>query len=140
MATVQEYMSKDVIVLEPTQMLYHAFATMELYHLRHIPVVDKHEVLVGILSDRDLKKAMNSHFSEEKQDFVDAVMLTPIEDIMTKDVITTTPGADVAGVARQMLSNKISSIVVVKEGETRPVGIITDTDLLRLMVTLLPGG
>ena len=59
---------------------------------------------------------------------------------MTKDVITTTPEADVAVVAKQMLSNKISSIVVVKEGETRPVGIITDTDLLRLMVALLPGG
>lgn len=137
MPTVQEYMSKDIIVLEPTQLLYHAFATMELYHLRHIPVVDKQERLVGILSDRDLKKTMNASFDEVQQDFVDSVMLTPLSEVMTPNVITATPEADLVDVARLMLSHKISSIVVVREGETRPVGIITDTDLLRLMLDTL---
>lgn len=52
-----------------------------------------------------------------------------LRDVMTKDVLTTTPDATVAGAAKAMTDRGIGSACVVEEG--RLVGIITERDVLR---------
>lgn len=52
-----------------------------------------------------------------------------LRDVMTKDVLTTTPDASVAGAAKAMADRKIGSACVVDGGELK--GIITERDVLR---------
>lgn len=76
--------------------------------------------LVGIISDRDLKGATGEG---------------PLGDIMTRAVITVAPAAAVEDAARLMVRAKISALPVVRENG--PIGIVTETDVLRLFVRAL---
>jgi len=137
MATVADYMTKDPIVLKLEHPIYHAFSMMELHRLRHLPIVNEEGELTGIVSDRDLKRHMSSSFDEEERAFVDGAMLGQLSDIMTSEPVTFHPDELLITVAQEMLSRKISSVVIVDKGEKIPVGILTDTDMLRVLVELL---
>jgi CBS domain-containing protein len=52
-----------------------------------------------------------------------------VGEIMTKDVVTVSPGDSVERAVRLMVDHEIGSVVVVEEG--RPVGVFTERDLTR---------
>ena len=88
--------------------------------LRHLPVLDNSEVLVGIVSEKDLLRA-NCEDS--------------IETVMTTEVITVTEYTALEEAARIMADKKISSLPVMRG--SRLVGIITETDLFKVFLELL---
>lgn len=134
MQMVADYMTQHIAILLPEQRLYHAYQTMQELEIRHLPVVSKEGVLVGILSDRDVRKYMNASFETEHESFEDRrVMLAEVGDVMTKEVISVAPNNSVAMAVSMMLRNKIDALVVVEPDEEKPLGILTSTDLLRLL-------
>ena len=97
-----------------------ALDIIETRKLRHLPILDPDEALIGIVSEKDLLRAP-----------VD----DPIESIMTRDVITVTEYTALEEAARIMADHKISSLPIMRNG--RLIGIITETDLFKIFLELL---
>jgi len=103
--------------------------------IRHLPVV-MGESLVGIISDRDLKRAMPSIVAgataEEYQAFMEK---TTVQQIMTADPLACAPDDDLVDLVREFCDKKVGAIPIV-EGE-RLVGIVTQTDMMEAFLTML---
>jgi acetoin utilization protein AcuB len=103
--------------------------------IRHLPVV-RGDSLVGIVSDRDLKRGMPSVVAgatpEEYQAFMEE---TSVEQMMTIDPITCAPDADLVDVVRGFCEHKVGAIPIV-EGD-RLVGIVTQTDMMQAFLAVL---
>jgi acetoin utilization protein AcuB len=106
--------------------------TLETWKIRHLPVVEG-DRLVGIVSDRDLKKAAPSPFDRDTaEEFVRFTSAVTVKEVMSKEVVTTSPHCPIEEAAALMFEKRIGALPVVQEG--RLVGIITETDVLEAFV------
>jgi acetoin utilization protein AcuB len=129
---VKDLMSRQVVTIGASDSCLEAVARMHQARVRHLPVVNNEELLVGIVTDRDLRHHLFSpHVYKELGVMSMDVLLkaVPVAEIMSTDVITVAPEDDLVDAARYMLEEKVGSLPVVEGG--RAVGIITETDLLR---------
>lgn len=123
--TVEDLMTTAMISLKEKDTVGRAHLEMHVASIRHIPVVDDANHLVGILSNRDLIRAL----AEGNADM-------PIGEIMTRNVRTvrvTTPAHDAA---QALLDGKFGALPVVGDGE-QLVGIVTETDFLEIAARAL---
>lgn len=125
---VEQIMQTDLVTVTPETALAEALRLTRQRGIRHLLVVDD-GALVGIVSDRDLKRAMAS---DDRLDRVTAA------DIMTRDVLTASPNFTVEEAARIMVREKISALPVALSGCL--LGIVTETDVLVLFVRALGAG
>lgn len=133
---VRELMSTDVVTLTEDETLAHAKMCMERGHIRHLPVLRERK-LVGLVTHRDLLAASFSSLSEVGSTEQRRVFATlPVVEVMNRDFMTVQPDLQVAGAARMLLDSKVGCLPVVDDDGTL-VGIITETDFLRLTVRLL---
>lgn len=133
MKITKELMSTDLITIRTTDRITDAYKLMHEKGIRHLPVMDERNVLVGILSDRDIQRAMNVRRLNNCQQEVHLDASIPVEDFMSWPVYTVNENATVRTVAEQMLSQKVSSFLVQAE-DGRVKGIITTDDLLKLFL------
>ena len=126
-----ELMAKDVETLDRNDTLSLAEDLMKMKRLRHLPVVDEGQ-LAGIISQRDMFHAGLSTAmgfgTKAKGEFLKTVL---VKEIMTDEVITIDPGADVKVAAQLMLKKKIGCLPVVDRGEL--VGLISESDVIRIV-------
>jgi acetoin utilization protein AcuB len=135
---VQDVMQAKVVTVTPRTTLPEAIRLASHVGVRHLPVVEGGR-LVGIVSDRDLKRAMaSSATSLEVHELYYLLARVSMEEIMTRAVITVGPTAPVEEAARLMAQEKIGALPVT-EGE-RLLGIVTETDVLRLFVGAMGAG
>ncbi len=129
---VSKWMSPTVISMDKNESLGTAIRLMREHRIRRLPIVSKGK-LVGIVSDRDLKGALPSHATSldvwELHGLLDRLK---ISDIMTKNVITTTPGATIERVALIMMERKIEGLPVL-DAKGNLVGIVTEGDVFRAL-------
>jgi len=134
---VKDYMRAPVVSISPEAGLDRALVIMRGQRIRHLPVVENHK-LVGLITSRDLKLSMVEEAGPDhapKGLYLPA--LTKIHDIMKKDLFTAYPGDPLDRAARVMSERKIGCLPVIEEETRNLVGIITESDLLRLLVKLL---
>jgi acetoin utilization protein AcuB len=138
MDLVKDLMTADVVTMGPDEPLRTALARMAAGSFRRIPVV-REGVLVGIITDRDIRQALNSPYLFHER-HVDEYLLDTLKvsGSMTEDPITVSPETPVVDAARLLLERKISGLPVVDGG--RLAGIVTVSDLLRRLMTLLEAG
>lgn len=133
---VKDLMSKKLFTVGPEDMLDKVFFLFNFEAIRHMPVVEKGKV-VGVLSDRDLKKIMGAR-KKIVTDKVDGTQFTvharKVRTIMDRGVTTIGPDEQAADAAAIMAKRKIGCLPVVKKGKL--VGMITSTDILRAYVKL----
>jgi CBS domain-containing membrane protein len=129
MLTVEELMSRNLVTLSEEDDLVRGDDLLAVNDIRHLPVV-KEGKLVGLVSHRDLIRAMARH---ERSPGSPPVM---VRDIMTRSVETLKPRSAVREAIHKMLDNKFGCLPVVEDGG-RLVGIITETDIIRLAGRLL---
>ena len=132
---VKELMSTKLITVSPEDKLDRVFFLYNFENIRHLPVVEKNK-LVGILSDRDLKKILGPKKSIiEKPDGTTVQLSTrKVKNIMRRGVITIEPEQRAADAAAIMAKRKIGALPVVHKEKL--VGIITATDILKAFVKL----
>jgi acetoin utilization protein AcuB len=133
---VKDLMSTKLFTVGPEDMLDKVFFLFNFEAIRHLPVVEKGKV-VGVLSDRDLKKIMGSR-RKIITDKVDGTQFTVharrVATIMNRGITTIGPDEKAADAAAIMAKKKIGCLPVVKKGKL--VGMITSTDILRAYVKL----
>ena len=132
---VKDRMRRSLVSVAQSDTLDHALTTLKRFNIRHLPVV-KGDRVVGIVSDRDVKKAAPSPFdyptAEEFRAFTSAVA---IKEIMTKEVVTVAPLTPIEEAASLMSQKRIGALPVVQEG--RLVGMLTETDVLGVITEMM---
>ena len=133
--TVRQYMVSDVETLAPDDSMEAALILERRHRIRHIPIVEN-GVLVGIVTDRDLKRAMPSPLSgTDQQTFEHVARTTLVGQIMTRSPSTISPDAPLSDAVRIVCEQKFGALPVVEAGKL--IGIITETDMLRALLTIL---
>lgn len=128
---VQDVMSRNVVTVAPDQTLRDAVELLRSKHIRSLPVVDKGK-LIGIVTDRDVKRATPSVVSGVDAEEYDRVLeSTKVSQIMTRDPMTVGPETALKSAVKIFIERKIGALPVVKG--TALVGILTQIDLLRVL-------
>ena len=133
--TVGDIMTRDVLSLEIDHSVNLAAAVMNYRHIRHLPVTEAGK-LVGLVTHRDITRAQAALLATPSQDLLhdDANALTvPVLHIMHRDVWRVTTDTPVLEATRIMLDHKFGCLPVV-DADDHLIGIITEVDLLRLLV------
>lgn len=130
---VAELMTSQVFTVEPHDLIDRVFFLIHYEKIRHLPVVEKGK-LVGIVSDRDLYKALgpksNSNAVESNKDNSQLhVVSQKVAHIMHRGVYTISPDALLSEAAGMMVEHRIGALPVLEKDKL--VGIITSTDILK---------
>ena len=132
---VKNWMSKDVITVDVNDSMHDAMKHLKEHDIRMLPVMKKGK-LVGIITDRDLKRASASDATTlEIHELLYLLTRVKVKDIMTRDVITVPPDFTVEETAQVLQKNRISGAPVV-DADGQIVGTITQTDLFRVLISL----
>lgn len=132
---VEDVMQTRVVTITPKTPLAAATELMRERGIRHLPVVEDAR-LVGIVSDRDLKRAMVPTASPERHAYLlDGVA---VEEVMTRNVLTVGRTFPIEEAARLMVAEKVSALPVTEAGTL--VGIVTETDVLEVLVKAMGAG
>jgi CBS-domain-containing membrane protein len=137
---VRDIMHTSVVTLHSSDKLSVADDIMTMGRLRHLPVVDGHYRVVGIVTQRDLYKVAISSvlgFDQDKEH--EWLGKVAVADVMTKEVVTVAAEAGVIETVDQLLTMKIGCLPVV-DAEGKLIGMITETDCLRCFRDLLKMG
>ncbi len=125
-------MSKDLVIIDPSAGLREAFSLMRMNGIRHLPVVASDREIVGILSDRDIARAMQSTITRTGKNQVTESDEIPLDlkvtDFMSWPVIAFEKNSDIRDVATSMIERKISAVLIRSDDQIE--GIITSEDLL----------
>ena len=132
---VKNWMSKNVITVDINDSMEGAMKHLKEHDIRMLPVMKKGK-LVGIVTDRDLKKASASDATTlEIHELLYLLTKIKVKDIMTSDVITVPPDFTVEETAQVLQKNRIPGVPVV-DADGRLVGVITQSDLFRVLISL----
>lgn len=132
---VNDWMNSPVITIDVEESMQRAVEVMTHNKIGMLPVMDKGK-MVGIVTDRDLKRAGPSHVAllEIKQ-ILYHMARVKMEGIMTLDPITVSPDYTIEEAAQVLLDNNISGCPV-RDRDGDLCGIITKNDIFRAMVTV----
>ena len=132
---VANWMSKNIITVDEKDSMQDAMKLLKENDIRMLPVMKKGK-LVGIVTDRDLKRASASDATTlEIHELLYLLTRIKVKNIMTKEVITVPPDFTVEETALVLQKNKISGAPVV-DSKGKVVGTITQTDLFRVLISL----
>ena len=129
-------MSRSVVTLTLEQTLREAINLLQSKHIRHLPVVGDSKV-VGIVTDRDVKRATPSLLSGiDREEYERVLKTTTVAHFMTREPLTVTPDTRLKAAVKIFLERKVGALPVVDDGHL--VGILTDIDILRVVHEMLP--
>jgi acetoin utilization protein AcuB len=130
---VKDWMTRNIVVITPDTALPKAHRLMTDQRIRRLPVVQD-GLLVGIVTPGDVRGAEPSGATSLSIWELNYLLSKlKIEEIMTRNLITISPYATVGQAAEVMLEHKVSGLPVV-DGEIKLVGIITESDIFRMVV------
>jgi CBS domain-containing protein len=123
---VGNLMTVDPVVIDPEASVHDAEMLLKSYRISGLPVtIDG--VVVGVISQTDLLNARSSELIGANWDRV------KVRHLMTRPAVTVHLATTVVRAARLMLDEHIHRVVVVDE-EDAPVGVLTASDLLRVLL------
>jgi acetoin utilization protein AcuB len=132
---VKNWMSKEVVTVNADDSMQNAIYILQEQNIKMLPVMDDGN-LVGIITDRDLKKASPSDATTlDMHELLFLISKIKVKDLMKKPVYTVPPDYTVEEAAALLLEKKISGLPVVDENN-RLIGIITRSDLFRVIISL----
>ncbi|MET3682665.1 acetoin utilization protein AcuB [Alkalibacillus flavidus] len=128
---VEEMMSKPIVTLSPNDLIEEALVLLNEHKIRHIPVIDDDQQVVGILSDRDIRDATPSILENDQNK---DILKHDVSSIMTSPVITVHPLDFIEDIASIFYDHEIACVPVTKGNQI--VGIVTEKDLLYRLIQL----
>ncbi len=126
-------MRTDLTTVAPETSLVAAQETLEKQKINHLLIVDGENELLGIVSDRDLKKSWASSATTlSKNELIYLLDQVTVADIMTKKTLTITSSTTIERAALLMNQHRINALPVLEGDEL--VGIITSRDVMRVLL------
>ncbi|MBD7935525.1 MULTISPECIES: acetoin utilization AcuB family protein [Cytobacillus] len=128
---VEEMMKKEIFTLTENHLIADALQLMRDQKIRHLPIIDETNHLIGLVTDRDIRDATPS--------ILDTVQLKeglsqPIKRIMKTNIISGHPLDFVEDIAATLYEHRIGCMPILNDNKL--VGIVTQTDLLHTYVEL----
>ncbi len=143
--TVQDVMTRDVVVARPTTSFHELVRLLTTYRISAVPVVDDAKRVVGIVSETDLvlKEAVPQHQrpplfetieeAAERATATAKAAATTAAQVMTTPVVSVHPEERVVAAARRLRAHKVKRLPVTDRAGAL-IGIVTLTDLLKVFV------
>jgi acetoin utilization protein AcuB len=132
---VKNWMSKPVVTVDVKDSMQDAMDLLKEKHIRRLAVTDKGR-LAGIITDRDLKRASASDATSlDIHELLYLLSKIKVESIMTRNPITVPEDFTIEETAEVLLAHKISGVLVM-DGRKALVGIITQSDIFRALISL----
>ncbi|MGM3306037.1 GAF domain-containing protein [Anabaena sp. WFMT] len=123
---IRDVMAHPVVTLHESEFtdLFFAVNLLQHHKIRHLPLVDEQNQLVGLLTHESLR---------QKSRTVDLLGLRLVSEVMTTKVICAAPDISILAIARLMAENRISSVVIVQTQASLiiPIGIVTERDIVQ---------
>ncbi|MBX2863186.1 MAG: EAL domain-containing protein [Leptolyngbyaceae cyanobacterium MAG.088] len=126
---VSDVMTRNPITIASTELEhpFDVFALLKRYRIRHLPVLDEHGQLLGVVSHTNLRQSLQAS---------DLLRLRQVDEVMSTDVVTAMPDASLSYVIGLMASHRVSCVVIVEADSSstvqKPIGIITERDIVKL--------
>lgn len=127
---VSDYMSSAVVTANLGDGLRQTHLRMQEHSIRHMPVVDEHEALVGIVSDRDLRRPDTVDVGPHKVDAFRLDDAQHVDAVMTGCPDTVTPNTPLNVALGLFVKHGYGALPVVGRGR-RPVAMLSVYDMLR---------
>jgi CBS-domain-containing membrane protein len=140
--TAQDLMTRSVVAVPEAMSLRTAAHLLHQSHVSGAPVINAYGRCVGVLSGTDFMTIVEQgdaarHRPEDPGCYHSAWQVPDLQpsptdevrDYMTEDPVTVKPDTPVAELARMMVDAHIHRVIVV-DGEGRPAGIVSGTDIL----------
>jgi acetoin utilization protein AcuB len=132
---VKNWMSKNVVAIDVNDSMQLAIYTLQDNKIKLLPVMSEGK-LVGIVSDRDLKKASPSDATTlDMHELLYLIARIKISELMIKNPITVSPDYTIEEAAQLLLEHKISGLPVL-DIKGKLVGIITKSDIFRALIAI----
>lgn len=127
--TVETIMSRDVVTVSPDTTLMEIRGLLQERGFRHLLVIEPDDTLCGVISDRDVLKAVSPFLDTYSEKHRDVKTLSkPASEIMASEPITVTPDTTIDDASWALLDNRVTSLPVIEGDEL--VGIVTGKDML----------
>ncbi len=120
----KDIMNTDIFILNETDNIFQASTFMKKERIRNLPVVDKHNKLVGLVTLREIVDALT-----------EGPRTQTIGDIMITEVKTIGPETPLKGTIEVMIINKFGSMPVV-DNNMKLLGMVTELDLLKRLYSI----
>ncbi len=134
---IDKSMTKKVMTVSKETSVLEASELMKKNSIRHLPVVDADNTLLGIVTDRDIRSAMPSilldYDSNKERERIGKIT---VGEMMTKNPITISPMNTLEDALILMQQTKVGAFPVVDENRNRK-GIISIRDLMRSFINVL---
>ena len=124
---VADVMTSKVVTLSPHNTFSEAANLMNDRYFRHCVIVDAHGQIVGVISDRDILRALARNPNAQSKS---------LDQIMTRNPVTVRRNTPIAEAVSKIVSKRINCLPVVDE-DGGVCGIVTSTDLLKSYQQLL---
>ncbi len=128
---VKDIMKSNVYTLTADATVQEALHLLKENHIRHIPIINTENHVIGIVSDRDVRDASPSFLDENQNQ---AYLYRSIREIMSSPVITTHPYEFFEEVASVFYDKEFACLPVVKDKKL--VGMVTEKDMLYAFIQL----
>ena len=135
---VSRSMVSQVITIDKDASIFEAQEKMAANKVRHLPIVDEDNRLIGIVTDRDIRSALpyslikNKATAEEREKLAQL----KVEDIMTQNPKTISPMYTIQDALLMVQKEKVGAFPVVDE-EGKLKGILSVRDLLRAFINVM---
>ncbi len=134
---VRDSMTPRPITITAQESLQGAMELMAMKRIRHLPVVDASGKLIGMVTDRDLRRVAPSPlFGGAPEEVESQLEGTTVERVMIKSTATIGPNARLQDAMKLMVEKKYGALPVI-DG-VRLVGIITPIDVMKSWLEAQP--
>ncbi len=136
MITVNEFMTTGPCTLRETDTINDARQIMTEKHIRHIPIIDSEDHVLGVVTQRDVLAATEPVLSSSiRSDSVAAQPDIRLSEIMIRNVSVIHQSDSLRQAALYLQAHKYGCLPVVSDD--RLVGIVTDSDFIAIAINLL---
>jgi len=136
---VSRSMTQKVVTINKDADILEAKDLMEQYQIRHLPVVEPDGLLIGMITDRDLRSALPSTFFKKDKKAAKKTTAAPsikVKEIMSQNLVTLSPMDTIQDALLLIQKTLVGALPVVDEKD-KLKGIISVRDLLRAFINVL---
>ena len=127
---VRELMAPSPVTIQGESSLAQVAKTLAEYDVRGLPVVDRGAAVIGVISQTDIVRLRGGSMPTSGWHGL------LVRDLMTHPAITVPASASLHEAARLMTEHRVHRLVVVAERDNGPIGVISESDVVREVAAL----